>query len=71
MGLSELRERLVLGFCQNWPMSMNGLSSRNKQIRPIVGSCNRKDRNDGNERSEGDVTCDGTRSTSSPEISEA
>jgi hypothetical protein len=49
-------------------MSLNWLSSRNKQVRHIAGSCNRKDRN---ERSAGDVTGGGARSTSSTEISEA
>src|SRR5258707_13157728 len=46
-------------------------SCRETNISGVFCSCNRKDRNDGNERNAGVVTCGGTRSTSSPEISSA
>ena len=43
----------------NWPcifMNLNRCSSSNQQVRQITSSCNRKDSNDGNERSDDDAT---------------
>lgn len=52
----------------NWPcvfMSLNRRSSSNQQIGQITSSCNRKDSNDGKERSDDDATYGGARSASS------
>lgn len=52
---------------RGWAMTCGSepLSSRNKHVRHVVGSCNRKDRNDGNERGDGNTICSVARSTSS------